>query len=151
MTRERYSLTVRLRGRIFISSIVYFSWTAARGWRMIFPLSLFLSRSPLVYSSPRRAANTGRLMTLRGPPFAGIRVSARRWVVLGGATITSPLHSIPIDSSVTNCIMASSRKDTRGGGGGKESNREMMFANRLTTAQRRFMLLGRFANREIGK
>lgn len=117
MTRERYSLTVRLRGRIFISSIVYFSWTAARGWRMIFPLSLFLSRSPLVYSSPRRAANTGRLMTLRGPPFAGIRVSARRWVVLGGATITSPLHSIPIDSSVTNCIMASSRKDTRGGGG----------------------------------
>lgn len=38
-----------------------------------------------------------------------------------------------------------------GRGGGKESNREMMFANRLTTAQRRFMLLGRFANREIGK
>lgn len=113
-------------------------------------LSLFLSRSPLVYSSPRRAANTGRLMTLRGPPFAGIRVSARRWAVLGGATITSPLHSIPIDSSVTNCIMASSRKDTRGEGG-EESNREMMFANRLTTAQRRFMLLGRFANREIGK
>lgn len=47
MTRERYSLTVRLRGRIFISSIVYFSWTAARGWRMIFPLSLSSSRVPL--------------------------------------------------------------------------------------------------------
>lgn len=92
MTRERYSLTVRLRGRIFISSIVYF-----RGWREDggrFSLSVSHSYSPS--GGKHRPVDDAE-------SSAGIRVSARR--------VMMPLG---IDSSVTNCIMASSR-DTREG------------------------------------
>lgn len=151
MTRERYSLTVRLRGRIFISSIVYFSWTAARGWRMIFPLSLSSSRVPLSSILPpvgrQTQAGWWRWEARRSRGYAfqlgdGLCSAERR----------SPLHSTRFLSIPRwQIALWHHRGRILGEGGGKESNREMMFANRLTTAQRRFMLLGRFANREIGK
>lgn len=95
MTRERYSLTVRLRGRIFISSIVYFRGWREDGGRFSLSLSLaFLAYSPS--GGKHRPVDDAE-------SSAGIRVLARR--------VMMPLG---IDSSVTNCIMASSR-DTREG------------------------------------
>lgn len=152
MTRERYSLTVRLRGRIFISSIVYFSWTAARGWRMIFPLSLSF---PLAFFPPRLffPPSGGKHRPVDDAERSAVRGDTRFSSAMGCARRSDDHLSTPLDSYrfLGDKLHYGIIEEGYSGRGGKESNREMMFANRLTTAQRRFMLLGRFANREIGK